>query len=252
MQSVRHDVAESAPEFTPAEPAEPPIEVAAAVIAADGRYLLAQRRLDQEFPLCWEFPGGKREPGEAWDACLARELREELGVGVRVGGLVDAVTHEYPNRRVTLRFYRCEVVDGTPRPIACRDVRWVSAGDLPMYEFPAADVPLVAWLGRFGAAGPARVCFQASGRSVAVPAGTLLEEASARAGACLPFGCRVGTCGACRVVVRAGAGKLSRPTRAERAALAEMGAAPGERLACLARALGDVVIDSVGADHPLA
>src|SRR5262245_35812821 len=228
MRSVRHDVAESAPELTSAEPAEPAIEVAAAVIARDGRYLVAQRRPDQEFPLFWEFPGGKREPGEDWDACLARELREELGVGVRVGGLVDAVTHAYPSRRVTLRFYRCELVDGTPRPIACRDVRWVPAGDLSMYDFPEADAALVAWLRGAGAREPARVTLQGDGRSVVVPAGTLLEEASERARARVPFGCRIGTCGACRVVVRAGAENLSRPTRAEREALAELGAAPGE------------------------
>lgn len=122
------------------------IEVAAAVIELDGRYLIAQRRADARLPLLWEFPGGKREAGESWPECLARELREEIDVAVRVGELIDAVTHAADDLTVSLRFFRCEIVAGTPRAIGCRQVQWVAAADLPRYEFPAADADLVARL----------------------------------------------------------------------------------------------------------
>lgn len=227
------------------------VEVAAAVVASGGRYLIAQRRLDQEFPLFWEFPGGKREPGEAWDACLVRELREELGVGGHVGGLIDAVTHEYPSRTVSLRFYRCDL-DGEPRPLACHDLRWVTARDLALFEFPAADAALVAWLRRRGGTASARVTFSSTGRSVLVPRGTLLEEAAARTAACIPFGCRIGSCGACRLVVREGGANLSRATRAERATLRGTGASGEERLGCMARVFGDVIIEEDSGDRLLA
>ncbi len=250
-----------------AEGATPPrarVEVAAAVIESEGRYLIAQRRPGQTFPLYWEFPGGKREPGESWEACLARELREELDVDVRVGALLDAVTHEYADLTVALRFFRCAVLHGNPRPLGCHDLRWTPAAELARFEFPEADASLVAWLaGRGGAGrharpglGPraevARVLFPTEARSADVPAGTLLEEAASRAGASLAVGCRFGICGACALVVRAGAASLSCPTREERATLHAIGAPPGSRLACVARAFGDVVVERGGTDLSLA
>lgn len=254
------------------------VEVAAAVIESEGRYLVAQRRPDQTFPLHWEFPGGKREPGESWEACLERELREELDVDARVGALVDAVTHEYADLTVALRFFRCAVLRGEPRPLGCHDLRWAPAAELARLAFPEADASLVAWLagrgdggrraparrgggsrevavrvrGRGPRAAVARVLFAAEARSADVPAGTLLEQAAACAGAGLAFGCRFGICGACAIVVRAGATSLSRPTREERATLRAVGAPPGSRLACAARTFGDVVVERVAADFPLA
>lgn len=230
--------------------------MAAGVIESGGRYLIAQRPPGGRLPLVWEFPGGKREPDEAWEACLARELREELGITVRVGNLVEAATHAFDDLVVTLRFYRCALLAGEPAPLGCEGVRWIAPAELARYEFPPADAALVAWLAGDGAPGPgaerprtARVSFLPGGRSAEVPVGTALEEAASRARAALPFGCRSGSCGACLVAVAAPAG-LSRATTAERAVLREAGAPPGHRLGCRARVLGDVVVEHLPPRFP--
>ncbi len=226
------------------------VEVSAGVIESSGRFLIAQRRADQRLPLLWEFPGGKREAGESWRDCLARELREELGVEVSVGSLLDVVTHAASDLTVALRFFRCDLVAGTPRPLGCRDVRWVARHELAIHEFPEADAGLVGWLSTKRPL--ARVGFVECARSIDVPPGIRLEEAAARAHASLPFGCRSGICGACLVTVCDGAANLSPATRAERATLHARGAAPGQRLACQATVEGDVVVAHAETQFPFA
>ena len=83
------------------------IVVTAAVIERDGGFLVTRRQTGVHLEGYWEFPGGKCEPGETYAACLARELREELDVGVTVGEELFATTHAYPDRAVELHFLRC-------------------------------------------------------------------------------------------------------------------------------------------------
>ncbi len=85
----------------------PPIEVAAGLVFRGGKLLLTQRHPEAHLGGLWEFPGGKREPGETFEQCLARELEEELGIEVTVGELIESITHVYPERTVHLRFFRC-------------------------------------------------------------------------------------------------------------------------------------------------
>lgn len=127
-------------------PAPPCVEVAAGLIFRDGRLLIAQRRPQDHLGGLWEFPGGKREAHETFEACLTRELREELGVEARVCELLDDITHAYPGKTVRLRFYRCELVAGEPRPVGCPALAWVTAGELGDYSFPAADGHLLSRL----------------------------------------------------------------------------------------------------------
>ena len=89
------------------------IVVCAAVVERDGRLLITRRQQGVHLEGYWEFPGGKCDEGEALDACLARELREELGVGMRVGEEVFTTVHEYPDRRIELHFLACEIA-GVP------------------------------------------------------------------------------------------------------------------------------------------
>ena len=72
-----------------------------------------------------------------------RELAEEIGVLVVPRGILDVVFHRYPEKSVLLLFYRCELLEGDPRPIECDEVRWVDLADLPSLDWAPADVPFV-------------------------------------------------------------------------------------------------------------
>ena len=119
------------------------IEVSAGLIFRSGKLLITQRHADAHLGGLWEFPGGKREPGETFEQCLARELREELGVEVGVGGLIEELTHDYAEKSVRLKFFRCRLIAGEPQPLDCAAVKWVTRDDLAAHEFPAADARLL-------------------------------------------------------------------------------------------------------------
>lgn len=121
------------------------IEVAAAVIrGADGRVLIARRPLDKHQGGLWEFPGGKIEPGESAEAALARELHEELGIRVRQARPLIRIHHDYPDKRVLLDVWEVTAFDGEPHGAEGQPLAWVRDRDLPSYEFPAANRPIVA------------------------------------------------------------------------------------------------------------
>ena len=86
------------------------IVVTAAVIDRDGRFLVTRRQQGVHLEGYWEFPGGKCDAGESLEACLARELREELDVEARVGEEVFVTTHAYPERSVELHFFTCDQI----------------------------------------------------------------------------------------------------------------------------------------------
>ena len=90
----------------------------------------------------WEFPGGKIDPDETHTGALRREIREELDCDVSVGELVFDITHAYPEKTVTLYFYRC-TLSGTPRPLLGQEMRWVTREELPTLGFPPADEELI-------------------------------------------------------------------------------------------------------------
>ncbi len=125
------------------------IEVAAALIRDPaGRYLIAQRRRGSHLEGLWEFPGGKREPGEDFEACLRRELSEELSATFAVGPLVHTVRWEYPDRTVVIRFYECRLESGTVAPGEQQAIAWVEPERLPEYAFPPADRVVIERLAR--------------------------------------------------------------------------------------------------------
>ena len=69
--------------MNPPPPAEAPVEVAAGLVFREGKLLITRRSAGGHLGGLWEFPGGKREPGETFEQCLHRELREELGIEVQ-------------------------------------------------------------------------------------------------------------------------------------------------------------------------
>jgi mutator protein MutT len=123
-------------------------DVAAGLVFRGGKLLITLRHADAHLGGLWEFPGGKREPEERFEDCLARELREELGIEVTVGNLLESLDHEYPDRTVHLRFFRCVWRQHEPQPLGCAAFKWVTASELTAYTFPAADERLLEMLRR--------------------------------------------------------------------------------------------------------
>ena len=91
----------------------------------------------------WEFPGGKQEPEETIEACIARELVEELAIEVEVGDELISVEHAYSHKRLRFVVHLCRWVSGAPKPLASQQVRWVKPGDLRNYPFPAANSRII-------------------------------------------------------------------------------------------------------------
>ncbi|HEX5068629.1 MAG TPA: (deoxy)nucleoside triphosphate pyrophosphohydrolase [Vicinamibacterales bacterium] len=116
----------------------PTVVVIAGVIERDGRFLLARRLEHTHLAGYWEFPGGKCEAGETHEACLARELREELDVPAVVGDEILSTEHVYPERTVRLHFRRCEI-GGDPRAQLGQELRWVEREELRTLQLPPAD-----------------------------------------------------------------------------------------------------------------
>lgn len=119
------------------------IEVAAGLVFRDGRLLITQRHRDAHLGGLWEFPGGKREPGETFAQCLHRELREELAIEVEVHEVAESLTHAYPEKTVRLEFFHCTWRRGEPRALGCPAFRWVTRDELDQFAFPAADARLL-------------------------------------------------------------------------------------------------------------
>src|SRR5580765_3560741 len=116
--------------------------VVAGVIERDGRLLLTRRLANTHLPGFWEFPGGKCEAAETHEACLARELREELGVTAQVGAEILETEHAYPDRIVRLHFRWC-AIEGDPKPMLGQDMQWLARGDLRTFQLPPADDQLI-------------------------------------------------------------------------------------------------------------
>ena len=114
------------------------IEVVAALIWQEGRFLICQRPAHKARGLLWEFVGGKVEPGETGEQALVRECREELDVTVRVGPAFMDVTHRYPDITVHLTLFEAGIAAGTPRLPA----------EIPQYDFCPADEAILERLKR--------------------------------------------------------------------------------------------------------
>lgn len=118
------------------------LEVVAALIRRDDRFLICQRPASKARGLLWEFPGGKVEPGETKEQAIIRECREELGVGLAVDGEFTDVVHEYPDLTIHLTAMNAALVSGELQLLEHNDMRWITASELDGYEFCPADVAI--------------------------------------------------------------------------------------------------------------
>jgi A/G-specific adenine glycosylase len=125
----------------------PHYDVSAGVIYdGEGQILIAQRPTEGLLGGLWEFPGGKQEPGETPQECLARELWEELAIRVEVGDPLVIVKHAFTHFRITLHAFRCCYLEGPPQAIGCADWRWVRLDDVDRFAFGNADRQIIAEL----------------------------------------------------------------------------------------------------------
>lgn len=115
-------------------------EVTAAVIRREGRILIAQRAVDDELPLLWEFPGGKLEPGETLEECIRREMQEELGVEIRVTGILSTSLYHFDDKEIHFTVYNAEITKGEPALYVHNDLRWVKPSELKDYDFMPPDL----------------------------------------------------------------------------------------------------------------
>ena len=123
-------------------------EVVAALIWQEDRFMICQRPAHKARGLLWEFVGGKVEPGETKEQALIRECKEELAVALSVGEVFMDVVHEYPDLTVHLTLFNATIAEGIPQRLEHHDIRWITPGEIPEYEFCPADVEILAKIQR--------------------------------------------------------------------------------------------------------
>lgn len=127
-------------------------EVTCALIRQDGRTLAVQRSEHMPHPLKWEFPGGKIMTGESPEKCIKREIREELGVEIRVEALLPTVVHTYGDRMIRLIPFVCSLVSGEIHLTEHTAWTWMSDPELEQADLLEADRRLLSKLQRGGSA----------------------------------------------------------------------------------------------------
>lgn len=120
------------------------IEVAAAIIAnQQGEILIARRKMGKSQAGMWEFPGGKLEAGETPEACLCRELHEEMAIEIDPYEWYSVNEHDYGSVYIRLIAYKACFVGGSILLTDHDEYRWVKVQELSEYTWAPADVPFV-------------------------------------------------------------------------------------------------------------
>jgi 8-oxo-dGTP diphosphatase len=122
------------------------IKVTAAILQKDGRIIIAQRKSSDHLSDRWEFPGGKIEPGETPEECLAREIKEEFDIDVAIGDYIGSSIYQYDHISIELMAYQSFWVNGAISMKDHKAYRWVTVDQLGEFDFTPADVPFVEML----------------------------------------------------------------------------------------------------------
>lgn len=115
------------------------VEVVAALIWDDDKFMICQRPENKARGLLWEFVGGKVEPNETKEQALIRECQEELDITLKVGKVFLDVVHEYPDITVHLTLFNAIITEGEPKLLEHNDLRWITPKEIPQYDFCPAD-----------------------------------------------------------------------------------------------------------------
>lgn len=119
------------------------IRVTAGIVQRGNTILIARKRPGTHLEGLWEFPGGKIREGESPEACLERELMEELGIKVRVTAHFMNSAYEYPGKEICLEVYQALYLEGGIKLTDHDQVEWVQVSELSLYVFAPADRPVV-------------------------------------------------------------------------------------------------------------
>ena len=119
------------------------VEVVAALIWDNDKFMICQRPAHKARALLWEFVGGKVEPGETMEQALIRECREELAITLSVGDVFMDVVHEYPDITVHLTLFHATIADGIPQKLEHNDIQWITPDEIAQYDFCPADVEIL-------------------------------------------------------------------------------------------------------------
>lgn len=111
------------------------VEVVAALIWENDRFLICQRPAHKARALLWEFVGGKVETGETKEQAPVRECQKELAVTLAVGEVFMDVVHEYPDITVHLTLFNATIADGAPQKLEHNDIKWIAPKEIPQYTF---------------------------------------------------------------------------------------------------------------------
>lgn len=120
--------------------------VTAAVLRQGETVLLTRRKPDQKQGGYWEFPGGKVEEGETLQACLEREIFEELGVRIQAGAVLAVTVHRYEHGTIRLVALSAVIVSGSLHPTVHDQLEWVAVDRLLSYRLAPADIPIAQFL----------------------------------------------------------------------------------------------------------
>ena len=122
------------------------IEVVAALIWDNDKFMICQRPAHKARALLWEFVGGKVEPGETKEQALIRECQEELAITISVDDVFMDVVHEYPDITVHLTLFNASIAEGFPRKLEHNDIQWITVDDIDQYSFCPADTEILLHL----------------------------------------------------------------------------------------------------------
>lgn len=119
------------------------INVTAAIIENEGKFLIAKRKKGKHLENKWEFPGGKVEPKETPEICLARELKEEFDIIAEVTDFVAENIFNYGDRKIRLLGYRAKYISGEFKLNDHDEIKWISKDEFSNFDFAEADLPLI-------------------------------------------------------------------------------------------------------------
>lgn len=120
-----------------------PIQVSCLVLVHEGKILATQRGAAMDLPGCWEFPGGKVEPGESPENCLLREIGEELSIEIRICAALTPAVHTYPTKQIRLLPFLATWHGGSLKLTEHAQSQWLVKEDLLSLNWAPADLPVV-------------------------------------------------------------------------------------------------------------